>query len=104
MMRSLFISVRSEIIFDHLSILHDKPDALELGYVRDWIYRNSDGIREFPRLNRTYAIQASRARLPIAVPIWWRHASTAGGLQKFQVARDRADCPQVSAAVPRPKQ
>jgi hypothetical protein len=27
MMRSFFISVRNEIIFDDLSILHDKPDA-----------------------------------------------------------------------------
>ena len=28
-----FISVPSEIISDHLSILHDEQDSLELGYV-----------------------------------------------------------------------
>jgi hypothetical protein len=31
MTRSFIISVRSEIISDHLSILHDKPDALAAG-------------------------------------------------------------------------
>src|SRR5690349_6717568 len=59
-MGSFFISVRSEIIFDHLSILHDKPDTLEFGYVGDWISRNGDEIREFPRLNRAHAILPAR--------------------------------------------
>src|ERR1700733_7596339 len=47
MMLSFFISVHSEIIFAHLSILHDKPDMLEFGYVGYGVaaYRNqiSDG-------------------------------------------------------------
>jgi hypothetical protein len=45
-MRSFFISVRSEIIPDHLSILHDEPYAFEFGDVGDGIARNSDEIGE----------------------------------------------------------
>ena len=33
MIGSAFLSVRSEIIFDHVAILHDKPDSLKLGDV-----------------------------------------------------------------------
>jgi hypothetical protein len=56
MMRSFFISVRSEIMFDHLSILHDKPDTLELGDIGEGISRNGHEIGEFPWLNCTYAV------------------------------------------------
>src|SRR5579864_1483321 len=56
MMRRYFISVCSEIISDHLSILHDEPDPLELGDVRDRIAGNGNEVRKFSRLNGTDAV------------------------------------------------
>ena len=51
MMRSFFISVRSEIISDHLSVLHDKPDTLEFGYVGYGVAGYRDEISKFPGLD-----------------------------------------------------
>ena len=51
MMRSFFISARSEIILDHLSILHHKPDTLEFGYVGYGVARYRNQISEFSRLD-----------------------------------------------------
>src|ERR1700691_2680268 len=49
--RIRFISVRSEIIFDHLSILHDKPDMLELRDVGYGVARYRDQISKFSGLD-----------------------------------------------------
>src|SRR5215469_11938889 len=51
MMRSFFISVRNEIVLDHLAILHDKPDTLEFGYVGYGVARYRDQISKFSRLD-----------------------------------------------------
>src|SRR4029077_6274157 len=52
MMRRFFISMRSEIISDHLSILHDKPDTLWFMNVGDRVSGNGHEIGELPWLNR----------------------------------------------------
>jgi hypothetical protein len=49
--RVRFISVRSEIILDHLSILHDKPDTLEFGNIGYGVARNRDQTSKFSRLD-----------------------------------------------------
>lgn len=59
MMRSFLISVRSEIIFDHFSVLHDKPDALEFGYVGYGVARNRDQIRKISRLDGANLVMPS---------------------------------------------
>jgi len=40
--------MRRKFVLGDLAVLHDETNALELGYVRDWISRNGDEIREFP--------------------------------------------------------
>src|SRR5579864_3178436 len=49
--RLVFISVRSEIILDHLSILHDKADAFDFRNVSDRISRDRHDIGKFPGLD-----------------------------------------------------
>ena len=44
-------SMRGKFIFDHLSILHDKPDALEFGYVGYGVARYRGQIGKFPNLD-----------------------------------------------------
>src|SRR5580698_951996 len=56
MMRRFFISVRSEIIFDHLSVLHNKPDPLQFGNVGEWIARDGDKISKSSGFNSSYAV------------------------------------------------
>ena len=46
-----FVSLHSEIISDHRSVLHDETDTLELGDVGDGIARYRDQISEFSRFD-----------------------------------------------------
>jgi hypothetical protein len=43
--------MRGKFIFDHLSILHDKPDTLEFGYVGYGVARYRDQVGKFSRLD-----------------------------------------------------
>ena len=52
-LHTVFISVRGEIISDHLSILHDEPNPFELGDIGYGVARNRDQISQFPRLDGT---------------------------------------------------
>jgi hypothetical protein len=52
--------VRSEIILDHLSILHDKPDTLEFGYVGYGVARYGDQISKFGWLDGTNLVLPSQ--------------------------------------------
>src|SRR5580700_528301 len=49
-------SMRSEVIPDHLPILHHKSNSLQLGNIGDRISRNGDEIGKFPGLNRAHAV------------------------------------------------
>src|ERR1700758_5393828 len=49
--RMMFISVRRDIIPDHLSVLHDEPHAFELAQIGDGIAGNCDEIGEPARLD-----------------------------------------------------
>jgi hypothetical protein len=53
MTRSFFVSVSSEIIFDHRSIFHDKPNALKLCDICDGIAGNGDDVGEFSGFDGT---------------------------------------------------
>src|SRR6516162_6547602 len=56
MTRSFFVSVSSEIIFDHRCIFHDKPNALKLCDICDRIAGNGDDVCEFSGFDGTHAI------------------------------------------------
>jgi len=61
--------VSSEIIFDHRSIFHDKPNALKLCDICDGIAGNGDDVGEFSGFDGTHAIlPAKHSSLPAKLP------------------------------------